>query len=75
MSFDPREAARLREAGFEITDNNTATARGVTVVLTAIDEDGMSTTTITLPGGGCLRLEAQHGRGRGRAETGEGLPH
>jgi len=75
MSFDPVEAARLREAGFEITDDNTAIATGATVVVTAIDEDGVSTTTITLPGGGTLRLQVRYDRGRPNAEIDRGVSH
>ena len=51
----------MRAAGFTVT-TDTATASGATVTVTAVGDDGVSTTTIDLPGGGCLRLSMRHER-------------
>jgi hypothetical protein len=57
--FSQGERERLEAAGFTVTAG-TATAGGATVTITAAGYDGVSTTMIELPGGGCLRLEMHH---------------
>jgi hypothetical protein len=59
--FSQGELERLQAAGFTVTDD-TATAEAARVTITAAGDDGVSTTMIELPGGGCLRLQIRHGR-------------
>ena len=61
MSFSQGERARLEAAGFTVAGDK-ATAAGARVTITAAGDDGVSTTTIELPGGGAVRLSLRHER-------------
>ena len=60
FTFSQGERARLEAAGFAVS-GDTAVVRGATVTITAAGEDGVSTTTITLPNGSALRLAMRFG--------------
>jgi hypothetical protein len=71
----PVEAARLREAGFTVSNDNTARATDASVEIVVDDDDVCTVTIALLPGDGSVRLQFSRASVHPCAETSRGLPH